>query len=139
VSRRGGPRIARSGELNRVVVGVDRSAASDLAVRWTGDEADRHDVELVVVHSWSYPYTPMDATSRRRASSPRSMPTALTRSEAARKRCGVTTKPKLVSSGRARLFGDDSGPRWRRCGRRHDHAPALLAIAQHADRLILLT
>ncbi|MET0460147.1 MAG: universal stress protein [Ilumatobacteraceae bacterium] len=46
---------ASRGRPDRVVVGVDGSAASDDAVRWAADEADLHDVELVVVHAWSPP------------------------------------------------------------------------------------
>jgi nucleotide-binding universal stress UspA family protein len=45
-----------SSRPDRVVVGVDGSDASDDAVRWAADEADRHRVPLVVVHSWDYPY-----------------------------------------------------------------------------------
>ena len=44
---------ASRGRPDRVVVGVDGSAASDEALRWAADEADRHDVGLVVVHAWS--------------------------------------------------------------------------------------
>ncbi|MCU1500949.1 MAG: hypothetical protein JWM12_303 [Ilumatobacteraceae bacterium] len=47
---------ASRGGPDRVVVGVDGSAASDRAVMWAGDEADRHNVELLVVHGWTYPY-----------------------------------------------------------------------------------
>jgi nucleotide-binding universal stress UspA family protein len=54
---------ASRGRPDRVVVGVDGSAASDQAVCWAGDEADRHHVALVIVHGWSYPYTPDDARS----------------------------------------------------------------------------
>jgi nucleotide-binding universal stress UspA family protein len=45
-----------SSRPDRVVVGVDGSDASDNAVRWAAEEADRHRVPLVVVHSWDYPY-----------------------------------------------------------------------------------
>ena len=45
-----------SSHPDRVVVGVDGSEASDNAVRWAADEADRHRVPLLVVHSWDYPY-----------------------------------------------------------------------------------
>ena len=45
----------------RVVVGVDGSPDSLEALRWAGDEADRHGVNLVIVHSWNYPYLPVDA------------------------------------------------------------------------------
>lgn len=54
---------ASRGGADRIVVGVDGSPASDVAVRWASDEADRHDVELVIVHGWSYPYPPDDSRS----------------------------------------------------------------------------
>jgi nucleotide-binding universal stress UspA family protein len=41
---------------DRIVVGVDGSAASDAALAWAGDEADERRAELVVVHCWSYAY-----------------------------------------------------------------------------------
>ncbi len=47
---------ATRGAPDRVVVGVDGSPASDLALDWAGDEADRHGVPLLVVHGWHYPY-----------------------------------------------------------------------------------
>jgi nucleotide-binding universal stress UspA family protein len=52
---------ASSGRPDRVVVGVDGSPESDDAVRWAIDEADLHQVELVVVHAWEYPYMQDDA------------------------------------------------------------------------------
>jgi nucleotide-binding universal stress UspA family protein len=47
---------ASRGSPDRVVVGIDGSAASDAALDWAGDEADRLLVELLVLHAWSYPY-----------------------------------------------------------------------------------
>lgn len=47
---------ASRGRPDRVVVGVDGSQPSMEALEWAGEEADRHAVELVVVHGWSYPY-----------------------------------------------------------------------------------
>ncbi len=55
--------VASRGKLDRVVVGVDGSAAADLAVIWAGDEPDRHHIELVPVHGWSYPRAPTDTRS----------------------------------------------------------------------------
>jgi nucleotide-binding universal stress UspA family protein len=52
---------AGGGRPDRVVVGVDGSPESDDAVRWAIDEADLHQVELVVVHAWEYPYVKDDA------------------------------------------------------------------------------
>ena len=51
------------GRPDRVVVGVDGSPASERALQWAGDEADRHQVGLLVVHGWMYPYLPVDTTS----------------------------------------------------------------------------
>ncbi|MEO6122284.1 MAG: universal stress protein [Ilumatobacteraceae bacterium] len=45
----------------RIVVGIDGSPESLEALQWAGAEADLHGVNLVVVHSWSYPYLPVDA------------------------------------------------------------------------------
>ena len=47
----------------RVIVGVDGSPASDDALAWAGDEADRHRAELVLVHGWTYPYLAVDSSS----------------------------------------------------------------------------
>jgi nucleotide-binding universal stress UspA family protein len=54
---------ASRGRPDRVVVGVDGSPASERALQWAGDEADRHHVGLLVVHGWLYPYLPVDTTS----------------------------------------------------------------------------
>ena len=50
------PASAASAIHNRVVVAVDGSDTSNLALTWAADEADRRQTELVVVHVWSYPY-----------------------------------------------------------------------------------
>jgi nucleotide-binding universal stress UspA family protein len=42
--------------VGRVLVGVDGSPASERALAWAVDEADRRDAELVLVHAWQYPY-----------------------------------------------------------------------------------
>jgi len=55
---------ASRGRPDRVVVGVDGSALSDRALRWAGDEADRHGVDLLVVQAWLYPYLAVDVSSR---------------------------------------------------------------------------
>jgi nucleotide-binding universal stress UspA family protein len=51
------------GRPDRVVVGIDGSPASERALRWAGDEADRHGVSLLVVHGWLYPYLAVDTAS----------------------------------------------------------------------------
>jgi nucleotide-binding universal stress UspA family protein len=40
----------------RIVVGIDGSEASQVALRWALDEAARWSSELVVVHAWTTPY-----------------------------------------------------------------------------------
>jgi nucleotide-binding universal stress UspA family protein len=50
------PEAGGWGKTDRVVVGVDGSATSRLALQWAGDEADRYGAELLVVHAWMYPY-----------------------------------------------------------------------------------
>ena len=47
---------ASRGRPDRVVVGIDGSPASERALQWAGDEADRHHVSLLVVHGWMYTY-----------------------------------------------------------------------------------
>ena len=42
----------------RIVVGVDGSSASDAALTWAIEEAERHRAELVVVHTWWYTFGP---------------------------------------------------------------------------------
>lgn len=54
---------ASRGRPDRVVVGIDGSPASERALQWAGDEADRHQVGLLIVHGWMYPYLPVDTTS----------------------------------------------------------------------------
>ena len=50
------PRSTSARVTNKVVVGIDGSLASDAALVWAIDEADRRDAELLVVHAWDYPY-----------------------------------------------------------------------------------
>ncbi|MGZ4762267.1 MAG: universal stress protein [Ilumatobacteraceae bacterium] len=54
---------ASRGKPDRIVVGVDGSPASEHALQWAADEADRYAVDLLVVHSWLYPYLAAGATS----------------------------------------------------------------------------
>lgn len=50
------PATTAAGGPVRVVVGVDGSANSDAAVDFAAREAAIAQVELVIVHAWSYPY-----------------------------------------------------------------------------------
>ena len=54
---------ASRGRPDRVVVGIDGSLASERALQWAGDEADRHHVSLLVVHGWVYTYLGVGPTS----------------------------------------------------------------------------
>ena len=59
--------VPPSGDIHRIVVGVDGSRGSDAALQWATEQALRCGSELVLVHGWSYPY----ATARAGASEPR--------------------------------------------------------------------
>jgi nucleotide-binding universal stress UspA family protein len=54
---------ASRGRPDRIVVGIDGSPAADEALRWAIQEAELHGIELVVVHAWSYPYSPVATTT----------------------------------------------------------------------------
>ncbi len=89
---------ASSGRPDRVVVGVDGSVAADLAVEWAADEADRHRVELVLVHGWAYPYSlaSSDSTRAREITQVDADTTLVRAVNAARERCGSTVTGVLV-------------------------------------------
>lgn len=89
---------ASRGAPDRVVVGVDGSPASAKALRWAGDEADRHGVELAVVHAWDYPYERAEIGSAQ-GSDLTKIDAACTLDravEAARERCAAVVTPTLV-------------------------------------------
>ena len=89
---------ASRGRPDRVVVGVDGSGAADLAVEWAADEADRHGVELVLVHGWTYPYSlaSSDSTRAREITQIDADTTLVRAVNAARERCGSTVTGMLV-------------------------------------------
>lgn len=91
---------ASRGRPDRIVVGIDGSAASDLALKWAGDEADVHGVELVVVHGWMYPYLPTDVgASQGRDLTQIDAECVLDRAaELAREQFGVTVVSRLVEA-----------------------------------------
>ncbi len=89
------------GRPDRVVVGVDGSPASERALQWAGDEADRHGVPLLVVHGWLYPYLAVD-TSSSQARDLTNVDAACLLDvavESARERCAVEVSGELVESG----------------------------------------
>lgn len=91
---------ASRGAPDRIVVGIDGSTTSDEAVVWAADEADRHKVDLVLVHGWSYAYAPVDAHATEAADIARvDADNILVRSvEIARERAGCTVTGQLVES-----------------------------------------
>ena len=86
----------------RVLVGTDGSSASDEAVLWAADEADRRGVELIVVHGWSFTYRPVDlGSAQARDFTHLDAAELLDRSvELARERCGVSVTGVLREADR---------------------------------------
>lgn len=91
---------ASRGTPDRVVVGVDGSAEADQAVVWACEEADRHHVELVLVHGWSYPYSSLNtgATQARELTEIDASCTLARSLEFARERCGGAVTGSLVEN-----------------------------------------
>lgn len=89
---------ATRGTPDRIVVGIDGSETSDAALIWGADEADRHRVDLVLVHGWSYAYAPVDVgANQARDLTQVDADCTLTRSvEMARERCGSNVSGHLV-------------------------------------------
>jgi nucleotide-binding universal stress UspA family protein len=103
---------------DRIVVGVDGSAASKQALQWAGDEADRHGAKLLVVHGWLYPYVHAVSTSSRARD--------LTRVDAS---CLLDREMETARS----QFATEVG------GRLIEGSPvaALLGAVRHGDLLVL--
>ena len=88
---------ASRGGPDRVVVGVDGSPAAQRALHWAVDEADLHDVPLLVVHSWRV--APDHVGAERdiaRIDAARVVERAV---ESARERSGSTVEALLVEAG----------------------------------------
>jgi len=92
---------ADSSRPTRLVVGVDGSPTSEEAVSWAGDEADRLGVNLVLVHAWSYPYTPVDAASSQAHDLTKIDAACLLEAavESARERFGAGVSGRLIETG----------------------------------------
>ena len=99
---------ASRGRPDRIVVGIDGSVSSDAALLWAADEADLHGVDLVVVHSWDYPYLGVDTHAAQARDLTRiDAAIVLDRAaEFARQRCGVTVKDVLVEASAASALLD---------------------------------
>jgi len=91
---------ATRGAPDRVVVGIDGSETADAAVLWAADEADRHKVNLHLVHGWSYAYAPVDASATQaRDLTEVDADCTLNRSlDLARERCGATVTGQLMET-----------------------------------------
>ena len=88
---------ASRGGPERVVVGIDASAAAERALKWAADEADIHHVPLLVVHSWSVPAS-HDTAVRDIARIDAAC--VLERAvDSARQRCGAAVDSMLVETG----------------------------------------
>jgi nucleotide-binding universal stress UspA family protein len=92
---------ATRGHPDRVVVGVDGSAASDRALQWACDEAGLHNVELLIVHGWLYPYLPVDtSSSQARDLTNSEAASVLERAvESAREHCATDIRGELFEGG----------------------------------------
>lgn len=99
---------ASRGSPDRIVVGVDGSAAADEALRWAADEADRHHVPLVIVHGWWYPYMLLEnSMSQARDLTQVDAQCVLDRAvDLARDLCGTGVTGELVESGPASALLD---------------------------------
>ena len=91
---------ATRGAPDRIVVGIDGSESSDAAVVWAADEADRHKVNLHLVHGWSCPDAAVDASANHAHDLTEvDADCTLNRSiELARERCGATVTGELVET-----------------------------------------
>ncbi len=86
---------------DKIIVGFNGTESSAEALRWAGDEADRHGVELVVVHAWDYPYAPTN-TGDVQGRDLTEIDAACTLDkvvETARERCAAVVTPTLVEGG----------------------------------------
>jgi nucleotide-binding universal stress UspA family protein len=96
------------GRPDRIVVGVDGSEVAGRALRWAAAEADLHQVGLLVVHAWEYPYeiaetARSEARDLTRVDAARVLDNAV---ELARERCGGDVVGELVeASPTAALLG----------------------------------
>ena len=114
----------RVGPPKRIVVGIDGSEPSTLALRWALEEAARWGADLTVAHSWTTPY-PVE---------PWGMVVAPTDTELFR-----TSSQHLIedSVAHALAMGAPSPPAWTAEVIEDASGPALVRIASEADLLVV--
>jgi nucleotide-binding universal stress UspA family protein len=102
------PGPSSRGQTDRIVVGVDGSPTSRQALHWAGDQADRCDAKLLIIHGWMYPYMHADPDSSQVRDLTRVDAACLLdrEVEAAREQFGADITGRLVEcSGSAALLG----------------------------------
>ena len=91
------PEVAVAPVLERIVVGVDGSPASEIALRWAVQEAATWRAHLVVAHAWDYPYREVGTAAVKRDAEQ----LLATVGDAARQGCEVATVEELLVHGSA--------------------------------------
>lgn len=99
---------ASRGRPDRIVVGVDGSPSCETALRWAADEANRHQVDLLVAHGWWYPYVLVEnSESQARDLTRVDAATILERAvDLARELCTTQVSGELVEAGPASALLD---------------------------------
>ncbi|MGD9997024.1 MAG: universal stress protein [Ilumatobacteraceae bacterium] len=99
---------ASRGRPDRIVVGIDGSRPSEQALRWATEEACLHQVPLVVIHGWWYPYVlAEDSRSQARDLTQVDAACVLDRAvELARELCPGDVTGQLVETGPASALLD---------------------------------
>jgi hypothetical protein len=103
----------RGNSMKKIVVGIDGSEAAQDALRWAYEEARLAGAELVVLHSWDYPYSEVaDGVDDVRRKMERDARAQLSSSSASlveqAARDGIVVTPKLVEKTPAQALIDDA-------------------------------